>query len=827
MANSVSSMKAEIDQHFGAREAIRKGNPDNSWSMGICRVLVVNYEEMLVTLRTLYGTAEEFDRVPVPLTMPGVGMRHFLGAMPEVGDLCICGWMPQATIGNSANPPPRAPVIVNWLPRGPWLGQDWVIEQPFDPEEHGFTTSREQLIVEMQYQRTRHKMRHLQPGNILASSGQGSDLVLDESATLSNRRGNEIRLRDQDQAFIARSLQQFHAMAGTRIYGGMVQRDATLLARTIVSDGLLWDGARQFDDDGKPYYGGLLAGSSANNPLYSQGLPPNTQFPLDYLRPGRVLARPLDADGGRQNPILNVDSRLDPYTFLGNGLFIDQNGYVQRSDGVSVDNGSGYGGKRMFRTALLSNASPSLRDATSDPSLQTFTEYRIEVAHTSDGTLPVSEQTDGFDADRLPDQAPPNGEPQASTNNSPNNPYITFALGTVVGNDPYTIQGRKVYGVPLSPIILGSDPSSPNPTLVSALSPPLALGEQAATLFSLTPVGANAGPNTFWSVKKNGQFRANIGGPTGGNSVELATTGNLAATVGGDLDIIIKKSISVSIEGGSQDSNSSYNMVCPTGTINIYAGGRTEGPAASAADQGDPDDGAAALPSMTVGGLNVLVSGDSNATLQGADNAIVSSPANALIQGGQTVMISGGKKVIQSAEQIEVNAFGKMQVTLAGPSSLNPANGAVRETVIQNALGGTVDKYSVPVTGDREEEFTFGSHTTSIKVGDLTYETNLGTFTAQAGLNSLEIDTFGGMEASIALGDIEMTSYTGSATLKGLTSADLEAIAGTATVKGTTVILSAIGGKVGGIMSGADIEPFTGLPFATLGCGSATQRLSL
>ena len=823
-AVSAPKMRAGVAT-LKAKQAIKRSNPDlTPWSIGICRVFQVNYEEMLVTLRTLTGTSEQFTRVPVPLAMPGVGQRHFLGAMPEIGDLCLCGWMSQSTMSASDKIPTRVPVILNWLPRGPWIGQDWLIEQPFSVDESDFSASRQRLLLEGVFQRTRHKARHMQPGNILASSGQGSDLVLDESATLANRRGNELRLRDQDQALVARSLQQFHAMAGTRIYGGMVQRDATLLATTMISDGLLWDGARQLDDSGNPYWGGKLSGT-VDNPFYSSGLPDNLEFPNGYLQPSRVLARRGDVS---QASLLDMSrsTRIDPYVYLNNGLLIDDKGYMLRSQGVNPDSGTNYGGKRMFRTALLSNETGPLTDATTNPELTTFTEYRIEVSHTSDGTLPVTEQTDGFDADRLPEQAPVPDTDQPASNNSPNAPYITMVLGTVVGNDPYTYAGRKVYGLPLVPIILGSN-QTPTPNLVSALSPPAPLGEQAATLFSVTPLGPDAGPNTFWSVKKNGQLRANIGGPANGNSVEFATTGNLAGYVGGNLDILVSKAISINSEGGNQTDNTALNLNFPKGTVKLYAGGAVEGPAASSANASNQSGGATNLPSMQIGGVNVQISGDQQATLQAASTASVNSQSTVQIQGGQTVSITGGQKASLTGEQVELTATGKMVVTLAGPKNLLPSNGPVRETVIQAATGGTVDKYSVPVTGDRVEEFTAGSHTTSIKVGNMTYQTLQGNFTAKAGGSSFEVSSSLGITGFAATGNMTMTANVGAASIIGQTAANLTAQVGPATVKGTTVVLSATGGKIGGIMSGADIEPFTGKPFVLLGCGSPTQLLSL
>lgn len=162
---SSSGLGAELNSTIGAQQSAMRSNPDqNPWSVGICRVFQVNYEEMTVSLRTLTGTSFEFDRAPVAVTMPGSGMRHFFGAMPEIGDLCICSWTLQSSMSKGQKVSTRVPVIVGWMPRGQWLGQDWVVEQPFAPNEHDFATERQKLMVAGTFQRTRHKMRHMQPG---------------------------------------------------------------------------------------------------------------------------------------------------------------------------------------------------------------------------------------------------------------------------------------------------------------------------------------------------------------------------------------------------------------------------------------------------------------------------------------------------------------------------------------------------------------------------------------------------------------------------------------------------------------------------------------
>ncbi len=221
-----------------SRKRRKNQSPSLSGGLGVGQVINVNYEEFFVTLRIIIGNDFENERVPVPLTFPGVGTRHMLGAMPEVGDYCVCGWMPQDTLGAGLgnNQGTKTPIILAWIPRGAWLGHDWVFTSPLTENDSSMSPQKKDELRGV-YTEHRHKRLHLRPGDVVASSSKGSDILLNEGVYITNRRANEIRLRDQDQAFVVRSQQQFHSMSGARIYGGMVQRDSRLLQGAVVSDG--------------------------------------------------------------------------------------------------------------------------------------------------------------------------------------------------------------------------------------------------------------------------------------------------------------------------------------------------------------------------------------------------------------------------------------------------------------------------------------------------------------------------------------------------------------------------------------------------------------
>ena len=538
------------------------GEGPNTYALGVGVVTAVDYEKLEATIRMVTG--EDSQHVPLPLTFPGAGARHFFGALPMIGDVGIIGW------GAGEGGKTRKPYILSWLVNGVMSGHDWWPTQPFGPDELDLPP-KQKALFEGIANRTRHKLRHMTPGNIVASSAQGSDMVLNESVLLANRRANEIRLRDQDQAFVVRSLQQFHAMAGARMYGGMVQRDATFLPTQMFSDGTEWDAAKQVDEEGHP----IKNTSLGANPVPRGGLTPATVFQRN-------------ATGARSDATLAFGANLDPYDFLQKGLFIN-------TDGTTVGDTSAsavYGGKPIFRVATT-----GVGNAAIDPQAQTLTELRWEVSHTSDGTLPVTEQTDNFDSDRLPDSIPRDTSP---LNESINSPFIQFVMGSVVGNDPFSSPGRAVYGIPLRPVVFEGKDRSPN--MVSALGFPLA--EHAASLFSITPpIGTNS-EATFASVTKDGRLFASVSGPGTSPSAEFAfgagfRVGAGVAPSGESFRFESDGAIILQSNRGALETNNGIDIQANNGAIRIYAQGTTTVGRLAAASS-PVGGGEGALPSLTL-----------------------------------------------------------------------------------------------------------------------------------------------------------------------------------------------------------------------------------
>lgn len=788
----------EIWKDFQAENWIKDNDPsrgETRFALGFARVTQVDYSLHTVTLLVLIGRKDFYLRAPIPISYPAAGARHFLGAMPTVGSHCVIGYLPSK--------PTETPVVLAWNIPNPWLGHDWVPAQEMQATEFDMN-KRRQTELEGVSARERHKLRHMFPGNIVASSHQGADLVLDEGVLLTDRRGDEIVLRDQDSAIIFRSQQQFHAAGGVRQYTGMVQRDASFLPTSMFSDGRRWDGPKLSTE-------GVPSAPSQLDPdlIRPEGiLVPNDVF-------GRVATGDPFSDSGYDFP-----QSLDPYLFLRNGLFIAEDGFVVSPDLTCPD--AEYNGKTIFR---VSKSNPDSGDGLpvnavldADPESQALVEHRIEVNHAWDGRLPVTEQTDGFDADRLPP-----GKEDGSALAAGDRPMIEWVLGTVVGNDPFSDQGRRLYGRPVKPNIFDDD-GTVRPTLESAIG--VNIAEHCATLFRLDPPTSATFQPTFTSFTKDGRFKAFISGPPDENSIEVSTAGGIKVQAGGAIDFVTGSPLNITAPSGDDENNFGFCFTSPTGAICLTAGGATTRGSVSArtAPSGREEN--------TLPGI-IIEAPTSSVDITAARNVKIAGGSQVRLENTQEVLITPQNQITMTSDKlskqcttIDKTVLAKETVLYSGPKNSNPSNTPLRSVTfganpLTGHVGGDTDVYKM-VFGDRTETFTVGSHTTQVAVGDLTYQTGVGTFRAQAGVNSISISTSSGMSATVAVGTMSMTAVQ-TATLRGVTGVTVSS-ASTARLSGTTTILGGTGG-VGGIVNGSDLDPLTNLPLSFFGMGSTGHLL--
>jgi hypothetical protein len=783
--------KAEINLEVNRKRKVQKMSPSKSskFALSLASVVRVDYVTHEITLRIFTGEDDEFQRTAVTNSYPAAGARHFMGALPEPGDVCVVGYFHTDT-----------PCILSWWPISATAGLEWLPTQDFLATEVDMSP-KTQTEFEGIYHRQRHKMRAMNPGDIFLSSSKGSDIFLDEGVLITNRRANEIRLRDQDQAIVFRSLQQFHATSGTRVYSGMVQRDASLLPSRMFSDGIYWDAPIQATNQ-IPIMD-LLLGESP--------------VPSGALTPHEVFFRSDPSYPFNDSGQVFSDS-LDPYGFLQRGLFIGPDGYIR--DGRVISDAE-YGGKPLFRVAYdpnPENPDTPLNSAVAQDITQadTLTEYRIELDHTSDGRLPVNEQTDGLDVDRLPSNT--NQGSQVDFNR----PFIEFVLGSVVGNDPFSKKGRLLYGIPLVPRIF--DVTKVDPRFESGLG--VDLGEHAAFLLQVTnPLDSNANFPTFISLTKDGRLKSYISGPQDQNSVEIAMSGGLKVQSEGPMEFI-SPALNLKFDRGDDINNFGFAVETGTGAIKLSANGPTTQGSFSA--RMNPTQlSEQALPSLLleaptgnahlVAGRITKISG-ANAVQIVDTNEVTSTPK-------QSFNVFTDKFLVQ-CNTLDRTVQGRENTLYSGPKNFLPTNLPVRKTIfaanpLTGHAGGTTDEYFM-LFGDREERFLLGNHKTAITVGNLTYQTGVGTYRASAGTNVFTMNTATGIGMTSLVGGVRI-SATQTVSVRGVAGVQVVSNA-TTNVSGLTTILGGVGG-IGGILNASDIDPLSGFPFGFYGIGSPGHLL--
>jgi hypothetical protein len=787
--------KGKVDQDKKSVESSSANHGPQRYALGIATVVRVDYETHQMDIRVETGETFQYN---TGITYAGIGARRFFGSMPEIGDACIVGWAAEES-GKT-----RKPYVLSWVPVGTVFGHDWVSAQPFAEDEFS-PTPKDSVLLKGVGDRMRHKLRHMRPGNAMASSSQGADLVLNESVLLSNRRGNEILLRDADQAIVMRSLQQFHAGSGFRIYGGMVQREATLLPTQMFSDGIDWAAARQTDDEGRS----LQLNATDNPSAYGPG----------ELTPAGVFQR--DADGNRiaTNTLggeLDFSSNIDPYVFLEQGLFISPDG----TPTSPIEHTASYAGKPLYRVADSGNGYL-------DPQAETFTEYRVEVSHTADGTLPVTEQTDGLDADRIADAVP---RELSSLNQSINAPFIEWVMGTVVGNDPFSVSGRRLYGLPLAPTVFDGDARAPG--LTSAVG--VAIESQAATLFSLKPPTDVVSSPTWWSVTKDGRLFFSVPGSGADWSVQGslgsgARLGVGAGPTGESFKFDSDGSIRVQAAKGSTDTNIGIELASPTGAIRIYGGQSTTG--GGAMDRNNPSQGGdGGLPAVLLEAGTHMELRASKSIILKANTLDFTNLAEFRMKGvSSAINIESGENFSLTTKVFDKSVMGKANETYSGPKDSLPTNLPLRNVqFIGNPAtgvpGGPVDKYFA-LYGDRVETFVAGNHTTAIAVGNLSYVTGLGTFTAAASGALLNLSA-AGAQVIAPTGAVTLTAAAGAvaitaSTAVGITGAAIALTAPAITMPGAHL-------PPGGVLTDGSINPLTGTPFILSGVvGVQTVRIGV
>lgn len=778
MDNIKSSRKTL--QRMAGNNPLRKnrgGGDGSTFPLRVAKVTRVDSKSLSLDLMTLTGNTDTYE--DVPMTFANAGSRHFVGAIPQVNDLCVIGYS-SAESGFS-----RTPYIVSWLVPGHSVGYDWLVTQLTDPKDLEYNPKTE-LELQGLYGKRRHKLRQMEPGDVVMSSSTGSDVILDEDVTISNRRGNELILRDSDQSLIVRSLQQFHAGSGFRVYSGMVQRDANLLPTWLFDDGTDYANPKQLDDEGDPLEVSELPSTSNAGQVKLHDV-----FESDSLVMG-----------------------INPKNTLQRGLFIDESGQIIDTDTVS---GAVYGGKQFYRV------SQDLTNSVTDIGANTFTEYRIEVSHTADGTLPVTEQTEGIDIDRLPQSSvgDSNTKDLNPQNKSINAPMVEMVMGTVIGNDKYG--DPDSYGIPLVAQI-HNDQGNPAPSLIPA-GPNTPVTSHLAWLVKVNnPISDT--PPAFMGITKGGSLKSYFPGKGSDTFEEYYESGRITSintdTNGVSQRFNVHGSFSVYHHGtGAKTDNSGIHLQSDNGYVNIIGNGYSKS-----------KDGRVGINLQTEHTLEINSHNtriNNNSTRVTASNLYVEVSTNTELSLSDTTI---------NTETYTVNHNGNVEYNIAGSNTVQYSN--------PPSFAGL--KYTQTVSSN------FGGYSWSTDTGFFGFQTNKGGFNLASGLivpstnltevdlptsigitidssinnafqSLLSVDATKGVSISTNAKGIDITSKSGELDLKGATVSITAGVGVGTRLKLNTKVLSVHGVSPisGSVITDSCKDNLTGRSFKLSGTRGITR----
>jgi len=498
---------------MGGARAHSLDGPDARAYLWAGRVIHVDTEQMVCSVRLETGNGERHD-VPLPASGGG-GPRSWSGSILEPGSRVILGWK---KLGARA----YVPYIISVMTVGTLSARDYT---PFSTADPGDIASVLSIMPELaddphlNLEVTRVKARKGYPGDFIASSSSGADIILDRDFYATNRAGNEIRLRDADQTYVMQTSNEFISNAAGYYRRGLIRRDAFNLLPDLITSGFDPTGTQSFDDflAANPFDTQDLLDSSGNpvvdsdgNPVASRSVIGAKGVPINSPAYNQLLIFGLiNEDGTKSFP----DDPNDPFY-----------PYVVHPDGQ--------------RASYIVTGEHGL---SFDEASDCYVEDRREIRHTSDGTMAVTADGDGIQID-------PIGYPQS---------FIEDVYGTVVGNDPYTVPGRALYKRILTMRVFDS-PDEASPSNGPKFDPIDTVTSQSdadtKALCRLFRVQSPMNSNQYaFGITKEGRVLLHVPASTGsqpdesGKSIDANILGAVKTILGMDQSRV---SLDASLQGG-------------------------------------------------------------------------------------------------------------------------------------------------------------------------------------------------------------------------------------------------------------------------------------
>jgi hypothetical protein len=660
-------------------------------------IVHVDTETMVCSVRLDSMQGERHD-VPIPASGGG-GPRSFSGTIPEPGSKVIIGWKKFDSQGRSF-----APYILTFLTPGTFMARDYEPFSSSDPADAQAVLQIDPSLADDPRQNLgviRLKSRKGYPGDYVASSKDGADFILDRDVLLTNRAGNEFRLRDADQTSILQTRNEFVSNAAGYYKRGLIKRNAFAflpdlypfdnngVQATVISPGTSTTLVNGEPSDRNPAYDTLLGFGliNADGTLNFQ----DQTTPAGY---GINTSNPKTQPGDTNTlvfypPVVTPDGQHISYIVQGEPI------------------------NSMAGTQLA------------------YTEDRAEIRHLSDGTMAVTEEGDGFQVD------------------SPAPVYIEDVKGTVVGNDFFTDSGRPLYKRVLGMRLFNSPdqgipsagPAFEAVDTVNRLGVMDAVG--LARLFRIFSPYPGSSNQFVFGITKEGKVLCHIpktqaGEPDEkGKSVDLNILGLIKAIIGAD----------------ENNNNQSIDVRC-TGGINLdvgrFSGGTNQGASIVLNLQGgivknhnaDPASGVTE-DTRHLGSALEAGTGTKMVTWQGN---IVHNAGGELANSGQKITNAAGPGGLAETVMGDkgITVLGNLQEQYSGkmPVSSTYSLGQLKKTISgvdsNTVLAGGITRTVVGGTGITDT-CTAGNMLTNVAAGNLTQTVGTGNFGVTVGAGNLSL----------------------------------------------------------------------------------------
>lgn len=643
-------------------------------------------------IKVLTGGGERFE---IDLTQGMQGPRSFWGGMPEVNSIAIIGYRRKHKQLHEA-------VILGYIPVSGRLGMRF---DPFAPSDPSAVDPADRDTYSKIFGGSfRAKRMKLRPGDVGGMSASGSEFTLTKDVRMANRAGDLFELRETDRTWVGQSIHRVESESGVLRISGPIRRGAFFTYPDI----LRADGVTLKDSPDPERYFGRTVYQSAGPGFAAGG-------PNKYAdSTGKLLTS------------FNNTNEFPPVTYSN--------------------------GRRVFYPATQPGV--SLEDSQNGAGAYAFTEWRQEIAHTSDLSQDVREEIDGFQISR----------PRA---------YIESVLGTLVGNDSSSSAGQRVYGRVLKPKLFDDfTASGPGKFSLEDVSRDPTDDQEifttaGAALLAVHPVRSIDDNYFAASVSKQGKLFLNVPGsiferyPSGTKNVsaEVMLQGALKAFI-----------------GASNPDNVSIQLTC-AGGISADIGSNSSGRAidvryhssVSASYMGVPDVDDLAYSENIQGVKQSFTSGDNVQNVGGAKATTVN--------GGYT--ISTDRLAIAAHSGMGVSA-GDWSSTISGKSQYTYAL-AVLETIF---AGG---KISTILAGACINTIAAGAYTINVLAGATTINSAAGAYTVSVGA--------GGIAMSAAAGAVSIAAAAGAISLAAAAGA-ISLTAGLALALTSPVVISLISTQI-------------------------------